>query len=72
MRFINVFQEALATLEQKLPQKANVCFVVTCEKQSDILEGWQRLFPYKMSVKNLERSDREILIQWLIENESKI
>lgn len=46
--------------------------VASCEKQSDVMESFNRLFREKFVIKNPEKQDREEIIRWLLENDEKL
>ena len=74
MRFIQTFQHALQSLEAKIQgqRHARVVIVASCEKQSDVMESFNRLFREKFVIKNPEKQDREEIIRWLLENDEKL
>ena len=46
--------------------------VITTEKKSDLFDFVARNIRDKMQITNLERSDREKLTQWILENDADL
>jgi len=74
MRFLSVFQACLDTLQGRLDTGQQVILVATCEKRGDMLESVVKSLVQgrHLTLRSMEKGEREDCISWLLENEPKL
>ena len=72
MRFIQAFQQSIAILKERLTNDSKVIIIITSEKQSDLLEPFQKMLRTKINLKFAERIDRELIIEKLFKTDPKL
>ncbi|CDW87814.1 aaa atpase domain-containing protein [Stylonychia lemnae] len=72
MRFSQAFEESLNELQSKISDQTQITLVFPTQKKSDISDIFAKLIRNKIQILNPEKQDRDAIVRWMLEFDSKL